>query len=198
MKKNEKLAALFAKIDMLNKKVSKIAGIEARFEEYTTEEGVTLNIDGEVDVDKQARVVDPETGEQVAAPDGDYNLNDTNIRIHVTGGVIASMTRFSSSIPIEMDSDDTINDLFNKMFDALYDLSGRVDALVNEVVVMKEVARNEGAVILEMKEQVKKLGKAPSVSTKTKPVAHAPASMENKNLSIADRIRLSHDERQNK
>lgn len=189
MKKNAKTIALFAKFADLGRKLERLT---ATFEDYETESGTTLIIDGEPAVDKEAKVLDSETNEEAAAPDGDYILVADPFKgcaVKVVGGVITEVVQVADA---EMADAETFEEMMTQMYDLLWKLTDRYSDLVSQVGVLKDLQETNGAIIVEMQEQVQKWGKAPAAPTaqRRKPTIEAPAKFE-ETLTPAQRLQLA-------
>lgn len=188
MKKNEKVAALFAKFAELGRKIDRMT---ATFEDYETESGATLIIDGVPEVDKEVKVVNAETSEEEAAPDGDYVLTaeaQKGWTVKIAAGKITEVVQVAA---VEMADAETFEEMLTAMYDLMWKLSERYSDLVSQVGVLKDLQESNGAIIVEMQEQVNKWGKAPAAPTaqRRKPTVEAPAKFD-EHLTPAQRLQL--------
>lgn len=187
MEKNEKRASLFAKFADIARKIERSL---ASFEDYETEGGVTLIVDGEIAVDKEAKIKDGETGDEVPAPDGEYKLLSDSRIVIVSGGIITEIKEVSEE-DVEMADAETFDEMMTQMYDLMWKLTERYADLVSQVGVLKDLQESDGAIIVEMQEQVRKWGKAPAAPTvqRRKPTAEAPAKF-GEDLTPAQRLQI--------
>lgn len=188
MKKNQKTIALFAKFAELGRKIDRLM---ATFEDYETESGTTLRIDGEPAVDKEVKVLNSETDEETAAPDGDYVLTADAYKgwtVKVANGKITEVVQVA---PAEMADAETFDEMMTQLYDLMWKLTERYNDLVSQVGVLKDLQESNGAIIVEMQEQVKKWGKAPAAPTAQRkiPTVEAPAKFE-ESLTPAQRLQI--------
>lgn len=186
MKKTTKTAGLFAKFAETARKIERLL---AAFEDYETESGVTIIVDGEIAVDKEAKVKDAETEEETPASDGDYKLTSDGRTVVVKDGIIVEVKEVSEE-EVEMADAETFDEMMSQMYDLLWKISERVQALVTEVGVLKDVQTQDGAIIVEMQDQVRKWGKAPAASTVQRRKIEAPAKMSDAELTPGQRLQM--------
>lgn len=170
----------------------------AEFEDYTTDEGVTLIVDGDIGLEKQARTRDAE-GNEIPAPDGQYKLTSDGRTITVSGGIITEITEtVAGTASAEMADAESFEEMMNLMFDLLWKMSERYNAMAQNYATIMDAQAADGAIIVQMQETLKTIGKAPAAPTKTKrEPAPAPAKMAaTPNLTPEQRIKIAHMERQ--
>lgn len=81
----------------------KLAKMLLKFEDIATEEGVTLTVEGDLEVGKEAYTTD-DNGDVVPAPDGEYNYE--NKVITVAEGVVTAIT--DKEAPVETPAEEPV------------------------------------------------------------------------------------------
>lgn len=201
MNKKELTAAMFAKMDELRQKVQKLF---ATFEDYTTEQGTTLIVDGDIAVDKEAKVVDGD-GNEVPAPNGEYKLSVDGRVVIVVDGKITEVKNAAPAVEeMEMSDIESVDELFNGIYDLMWKLSERYATMQSQLGVILDAQKGDGAVILQMQEDAKQMrkdietiGKAPAAPTRT-PRKPEPKPVEmgaEEKLTATQRLAIKQRER---
>lgn len=178
-------------------KIKKLASIvEARFEDYVTEEGTVLHIDGEPSQDKEVRITDGD-GNEVLAPDGDYIISEgayAGQTLVVREGIITSIVAANTE-QVEMADFETFDEMIDGLFGIVSKMSEQYHTIQSQLAVILEAQQSEATEIVMLKEDMARVKKAPAVKTATIRTAQVQASEPK--LSRAHQLMVEHYKRQN-
>lgn len=190
--------------DKLGKLKALFASMTAEFEDFATKQGVTLIIDGPPDTGKIAKVKN-EAGEEVPAPDGEYELESGTEIIVISGGEgkINEVRKPDSGVEeaerIEAASEtpETFDEVLDAMYEMLWKLADQYRSMATMAGAALSLANeNKGEVVL-LSEKVEKWGKTPTKTVKATVVpAGRKAEFDEDERSLANTLYLRHKDRQ--
>lgn len=133
-------AEIKQKFEEIKKAVEGFVNSELKFATYTTKDGVTLEVTGDLTINAEVTTLD-EGGNKIPAPDGDYviNVDNTDVVVSIMGGKVEAIEPFEAETaetvaPVAMAE---VENKVKELTESLTSANEVIESLKSEVETLK-------------------------------------------------------------